>query len=334
MWAVVPESCRSAPASEGWTLGSDECFQLLEQSVTWRGKQRASKSWQRAWKKDLWIQHLCGRISKVLTAQIGVEQWISSLRDTPASPSATPANEKAQTTLGTSGLTLRESSGKPSQGLLFSKTCKDTSPKGSEKSSRRLPNWGSMQSGVYTAQLKPAFPTAGTGSSSWPTAVAGDSKSCRAAGYSTESGRHSGTTLTDACRQWPTPQTRDFPSPDLKGSGNYERKVSKGYTIDLNSRVVNWATPTAQLYCDAESAESFQARAARWKAEKGYHNSVPLTVQAKNSGPLAPRTTGAMFPSTSGLRLNPIFVESLMGFPIGWTAFAPLATQSFPSKQN
>jgi len=320
VWAVVPESCRSAPASEGWTLGSDECFQLLEQSVTWRGKQRASKSWQRAWKKDLWIQHLCGRISKVLTAQIGVEQWISSLRDTPVSPSATPANEKAQTTQGTSGLTLRESSEKPSQGLLFSKTSKDTSPKGSKKSSRRLPNWGSMQSGVYTAQPKPAFPTAGTGSSSWPTAVAGDSKSCGAAGYSTESGRHSGTTLTDACR--------------------------------------HWATPTAQLTNDAESAESFQARAARWKAEKGYHNSVPLTVQAKawptptvrdhkdgtdpslkvptngRLGLSAPRTTGAMFPNTSGLRLNPIFVESLMGFPIGWTAFAPLATQSFPSKQN
>ncbi len=277
MWAVVPEFCRSAPASEGWTLGSDECFQLLEQSVTWRGKQRVSKSWQRAWKKDLWIQHLCGRISKVLTAQIGVEQWISSLRDTPVSLSATPANERAQTTLGTSGLTLRESSGKPSQGLLFSKTSKDTSPKGSKKSSRRLPNWGSMQSGVYTAQPKPAFPTAGTGPSSWPTAVAGDSKSCGAAGYSTESGRHSGTTLTDAMKAWPTPTARDHKDgtdPSLK--------------VPTNGRL----------------------------------------------GLSAPRTTGATYRNTSGLRLNPLFVESLMGFPIGWTAFAPLATQSFPSKQN
>mgnify|MGYP007046361332 CR=1 FL=1 len=273
MWAVVPESCRSAPASEGWTLGSDECFQLLEQSVTWRGKQRASKSWQRAWKKDLWIQHLCGRISKVLTAQIGVEQWISSLRDTPASPSATPANEKAQTTLGTSGLTLRESSEKPNQGLLFSKTCKDTSPKGSEKSSRRLPNWGSMQSGVYTAQPKPAFPTAGTGSLSWP-----------------------------------TPQARDYRSPDKKGSGNYERKVTKGFTIDLNSRAVHWPTPTARDYKD------------------GTDPSLKVPTNGR-LGLSAPRTTGAMFPSTSGLRLNPIFVESLMGFPIGWTALDSSETE-------
>ena len=83
----------------------------------------------------------------------------------------------------------------------------------------------------------------------------------------------------------------------------------------------------------AESPESFQNRAAVWKA-KGFHNSVPLTVKAKNSGPLDPKRTGAAYRNTSGLRLNPLFVESLMGFPIGWTAFAPLATQSFPSKQN
>lgn len=242
MWAVVPESCRSAPASEGWTLGSDECFQLLEQSVTWRGKQRASKSWQRAWKKDLWIQHLCGRISRPSTAQRGVEQWISSLLDTPVSPLVLAGGAGAQTTLDTSGLTLRESSGKPSQGLLFSKTSKDTSAKGCEKSWKKLPNWGSMQSGVYTAQPKPDFPTAGTDSSSWPTPTARDHK--------------------------------DGTDPSLK--------------VPTNGRL----------------------------------------------GLSAPRTTGAMFPNTSGLRLNPMFVESLMGFPIGWTAFAPLATQSFPSKPN
>lgn len=280
MWAVVPESCRFAPALEGWTLESDECFQLLEQSVTWRGKQRASKSWQRAWKKDLWIQHLCGRISRPLTAQRGVEQWILLLRDTPVSPSAPQGSAKAQTTLDTSGLTLRESSGKPNQGLLFSKTSKDTSAKGCEKSWKKLPNWGSMQSGVYTARPKPDFPTAGTG-----------------------------------CSSWPTPQARDFRSPNLENSGNYKRKVSKGYTIDLNSRASNWPTPTARDHKD------------------GTDPSLKVPTNAR-LGLSAPRTTGAMFPNTSGLRLNPIFVESLMGFPTGWTAFAPLATQSFLSKPN
>jgi hypothetical protein len=43
----------------------------------------------------------------------------------------------------------------------------------------------------------------------WPTATATDAKASGAAGYSTDSGRHSGTTLTDAIRAmpgvWPTP---------------------------------------------------------------------------------------------------------------------------------
>lgn len=276
MWAVIPASCRSAPESAGWTLGSDECFQLLEQSVTWRGKQRASKSWQRAWKKDLWIQHLCGRISSLSTAQHGVEQWISSLRDTPVSLSAPQANAGAQTTQGTSGLTLRESSEKSSQGLLFSKTSKDTSAKGSTKSSKKLPNWGSMQSGVYTAQPKPDFPTAGTGSSSWPTATVNDSTG---SAYAYSNGDHNKVVLKlpGAAKNWPTPTARDHKD----GTDPSLKEPTKG-----------------------------------------------------RLGLAAPRTTGAMFPNTSGLRLNPIFVESLMGFPIGWTAFAPLATQSFPSKPN
>ncbi len=45
----------------------------------------------------------------------------------------------------------------------------------------------------------------------WPTPTAQDSASSGAAGYSTESGRHSGTTLTDAAvRQWPTPLAQAF----------------------------------------------------------------------------------------------------------------------------
>lgn len=44
---------------------------------------------------------------------------------------------------------------------------------------------------------------------------------------------------------WPTPNSRDFRSPDLPGSGNYERKMELGYTIDLNSTAAAWATITA-----------------------------------------------------------------------------------------
>ena len=48
----------------------------------------------------------------------------------------------------------------------------------------------------------------------WPTPTAKDEASSGSAAYSTESGRHSGTTLTDATRNWPYPSARDHRDPN------------------------------------------------------------------------------------------------------------------------
>ncbi len=54
---------------------------------------------------------------------------------------------------------------------------------------------------------------------SWPTPTRQDSASSGAADYSTESGRHSGTTLTDAARAaWSTPRANKWGFPDAHGS--------------------------------------------------------------------------------------------------------------------
>lgn len=57
-----------------------------------------------------------------------------------------------------------------------------------------------------------AHRTGDSGYGGWPTPTRGDGSSSGAAGYSTESGRHSGTTLTDAARftGWTTPTSRDW----------------------------------------------------------------------------------------------------------------------------
>ena len=49
----------------------------------------------------------------------------------------------------------------------------------------------------------------------WPTATAQDAASTAARNYSTESGRHSGTTLTDATRNWATQNARAHKGMDL-----------------------------------------------------------------------------------------------------------------------
>jgi len=43
--------------------------------------------------------------------------------------------------------------------------------------------------------------------------------------------------LTDTLALLPTPQARDYRSPDRPGSANFDRKVRNGWTIDLNSRI-------------------------------------------------------------------------------------------------
>lgn len=48
----------------------------------------------------------------------------------------------------------------------------------------------------------------------------------------------------------------------------------------------------------------------------------------------APQTTGPESLKKCTRRLNPLFVERLMGFPVGWTDCEPSETPSSPSKQN
>lgn len=158
----------------------------------------------------------------------------------------------------------------------------------------------------------------------WPTPTSGDAKESGAAGYSTDSGRHSGTTLTDAAvRRWPTPTTFDaehatphsehneslssasgkWPTPissDTNGSREEDGRRSTG----LNTKAENWATPAARDWKSDDPTQSPD-------------HSPPLGRQVLKG-------TGA----ECRKRLNPLFVEWLMGLPFGWTGFEPLGTVS------
>jgi hypothetical protein len=114
----------------------------------------------------------------------------------------------------------------------------------------------------------------------FPTPTAGDAKSSRAQGYSTASGRHSGTTLTDAvCRSLPAQVIPD-------GLTSCE----KGRT----SRQL-WQTPKDI------------ATGANQRRGGNRSDELLLTGQA------------AELVGNQKSRLNPRFVEWLMGFPISWS---------------
>lgn len=83
-----------------------------------------------------------------------------------------------------------------------------------------------------------------------------------------------------------------------------------------------WPTPTAG-----------DSRSSGGRTESvNCHDGVSLTDATCRNGHRIPLTCD--HGEECGPKLNPRFVEWLMGFPIGWTDFEPLATQSFQSWQR
>lgn len=112
MWLHIPESFPCVADTAGSTLPSSECFQALERSATSSGKFHASAYWRRAWQKGRLTRLRFGMMLPPSILNRGLEQWISSLRDSPASPIPSQASEKASMmTAGRSGMTSSGSRG-------------------------------------------------------------------------------------------------------------------------------------------------------------------------------------------------------------------------------
>lgn len=240
-WLHVPglkpsTSSRSALVTGGSISAYASRCRLLARSVGWRGKLRQHKSWSRACRKGGWIRLLFGQMPRPSEASRGVESWIASLRESRANLGASQESSVGSKTIGTSASTLSaplarwdqaSSSWRTSPGLF------DSEP---PTFSGDWPTSGSMQNGACSPRPESVPLIDGRECSSWPTATAGDSGATASAAYSTDSGRHSGTTLTDAMRGWSTPRASD----GEKGSPN--QSFGAGGT-PLPAQAALWATP-------------------------------------------------------------------------------------------
>jgi len=233
----------------------------------------------RAWQMKPWMKRLSGLTLPPSTASRGVARWISSLPAHRASPTVSPGRERDSTTneAAQSSNTSPASSEKFSPNWSFWKT----SGSGGqvdifETSESSYSDWVTeslRRSRLLRETL--AHRISASADSVWPTATAQDSCGSRAGPeYGTKT-RNAGTTLTDAIRQWPTPNARDH-----KGILPLDARDRTMGTLD-------------------EAAERIFSLPPQTTPPPGQPSS--------KSNQNAPR------------RLNPIFVEWLMGWPPHYT---------------
>jgi hypothetical protein len=279
------------PESEGWSLGSTSLSETpTAPSVTWRGKPMRPQSWSRAWQKESWVRLLSGTICSLSTADRGVASWISSLRDTRASRFHSPESVMELLTSATSGPTSSPSLSSAGQLSCFSRTSPAICPSALMWSAGTFKKWTIGLRLAYRARLKSGHRTAENDCSSWPTATV------KSDGNETE---NRGVSLPRLSEQWPSPRT------------------NKWGPADSHGKVAQWATP-------------MEADTGRKVTPNGLQSGlIGQAYEFSRPGHKMPKG-GEKYQNGSGpRRLNPAFVEWLMGLPPGWTDFAPVGTEWF-----
>lgn len=318
------------------------------------------RRWSQLWNRTPWLQRLSATTLSPSEAARGVDAWISSLPVSPVSPGARAAKGSALPMSAGSGRSSRESfatfdrqssSWKTSRPSLFAEA--------SDPFSDPWPYAGSMRSGICSARPTSAHRKSGSGSSSWasPTAM-----NASGSGYQYASGNHDGPVLTlvGQSQQWPTPLASQ--AKRRKRTRSHGDKRGN----DTGSQALNWSTPTARdwkdgsqigetptnsllgrqvlrtpmpgdesLPCDPTSRQLWSSP----RAGAATTSRRPMFDRTDGKGggsmpSLEQQATGEVLVSASRKKLNPNFVEWLMGLPLGLTACAPVAMASYRSRQR
>ena len=118
-----------------------------------------------------------------------------------------------------------------------------------------------------------------------------------------------------------TASTQAWTTPTVQDAGKATKKMRSDHQNNLTAEMSSWATPAAR---DFKGDYSDQAMTR----QDGKSRLDGLPQMASRLGPQGRWTHGTESQGDVGpQRLNPEFTEWLMGWPLGWTDFAPVGTE-------
>lgn len=332
MWLLISPSSPCAPEAAASNEPSDSALKTLASSFTWRGKPSAARCWRRRMKQWAWARRFCGRISAHSLDNAGVERWIASLRDTPASRSPWRASDVLNAMSGTFGPKFVASLRKSARDSVSLRTSQGTFDSVLSQSAQTFKDLATWLSRDCSRRRKSARRIGDGGCSSWPTCDA------NTATYSND---YMGPNLREKAVLWQTPRMNErsqqnsqdegmalsrraalWQTPKVpSGGAQAERTTPGGGLRKLEDTAENWPTPAAQNRRSGKASDATFEANARPLQETACRFSRPgptTGMPGPQSSPNAP---------TSPRRLNPAFVEWLMGHPPALTAFDCSATQ-------
>ena len=304
MW-ILPKQLHTSPfVPDTAALISDSTEQsaICAQSLLARSKPSPARTWSQRWKRDSWTRHLSGRILKPSHGQTFVTAWTSALSVIRANHLVQPASDSEQKIPDTSGHLSQPELLKCDQVSVSPRTSRDISALGYPTCCKTWSDWVTERRGAWRQRVNAARLTRGKGSSSWPTISVNESKNSVGKSQLDRNSIPLGTMAA-----WSTPESHPRThSPRNVGAGTYRGKeplanqvilgqAAPASSSSLGSRQGFWASPTS---CDHKGATTPEA-CKQWESR----------------GQNLPEQTASI---TAG-RLNPRWVETLMGLPIGWT---------------
>ena len=182
-------------------------------------------------------------------------------------------------------------------------------------------------------QLAASTPrTSETGLQSWPTPAARDCKGANSMGHLQREGkRNHADQLANAVKMWPTPTSRS-------GTGPSQTETRQG-GMDLQTAARLYPTPTQfDATCGDIKGKEYngQTQHAMKLIQAAKLHPTPTTGAGLCGGTgnyqqlKALEADGAIseeerrsMAAGNGGQLNPVWVEAMMGFPIGWTRSEP-----------